>query len=283
MPPCGSEQCGAGSAVFGVVPAIAIGTALLVGAFLVVLWAAGRRPDRLTLLVGLAVLALAFFVLPTRVHERYGYPFFALGVILAAISLRWRVAYVVLSVATFANMYVVLTTLYTDNPSISDWLGIGPAIRSEAGVAVIVLLHTVAFVWAALQLRTSAHERLADDLERASWDGEDRRTPTRPSSATARRRVWAPLRPAAAPPRAPLPAAAAAGTAPWLADGHRGDHADLVASGRARRARRRRAGSGTASTSARSGPTGAPRSAARAAVGSTGSTCGSWSSSSWRA
>ena len=75
-----------------------------------------RRPDRLTLLVGLAVLALAFFVVPTRVHERYGYPFFAMGVILAAISWRWRVAYLVLSVATFANMYVVLTTLYPDNP-----------------------------------------------------------------------------------------------------------------------------------------------------------------------
>ena len=73
------RSAGPAVAVFGVVPAIAIGTALLVGAFLVVLWAAWR-PDRLTLLVGLAVLALAFFVLPTRVHERYGYPFFALGV-----------------------------------------------------------------------------------------------------------------------------------------------------------------------------------------------------------
>jgi predicted membrane-bound dolichyl-phosphate-mannose-protein mannosyltransferase len=164
----GAEQCGAGSAVFGIVPAIAIGTALLVGAFLVVLWAVGRRPDRLTLLVGLAVLALAFFVLPTRVHERYGYPFFALAVILAAVSPRWRVAYVVLSAATFANMYVVLTTLYTDNPSISDWLGIGPAIRSEAGVIVVVLLHVVGFVWAALQLRSPAHERLEDELDAAS-------------------------------------------------------------------------------------------------------------------
>ena len=122
------------------------------------------------------MLALAFFVLPTRVHERYGYPFFALGIILAAISPRWRIAYVVLSVATFANMYVVLTTLYTDNPSISDWLGIGPAIRSEAGVAVVVLLHTVAFAWAAFQLRASARDRLADELESAS-EADDRFEP----------------------------------------------------------------------------------------------------------
>ena len=164
----GADQCGAGSAVIGVVPALAIGIALLVGAFLAVLWVVGREPDRLTLLVGLAVLALAFFVLPTRVHERYGYPFFALGLILAAISPRWRVVYVVLSVATFLNMYVVLTTLYPDNPSISDWFGIGPAIRSEAGVALIVLLHTVAFAWCALQLRVKARDRLEDELERAS-------------------------------------------------------------------------------------------------------------------
>ncbi len=164
----GTDQCGAGSAVFGIVPAIAIGTALLVGAFLIVLWVVGRRPDRLTLLVGLAVLALAFFVLPTRVHERYGYPFFALAIILAAVSPRWRVAYVLLSAATFANMYVVLTTLYTDNPSISDWLGIGSAIRSEAGVTLVVLLHVLGFAWAALQLRSRAHERLEDELERAS-------------------------------------------------------------------------------------------------------------------
>ena len=53
------------------------------------------------LVVAVTFLALAFFVLPTRVHERYLFPFFALGAILAAISVRWRVAYVVLRCATF--------------------------------------------------------------------------------------------------------------------------------------------------------------------------------------
>ena len=129
-----ATDCGSGVAVFGGIPAVLIGSILLVLAIGVVLVAVARHPDRLTLLVGLAVLALAFFVVPTRVHERYGYPFFALGVILAAISWRWRIAYVVLTIATFANMYVVLTTLYPDNPSIADWLGLGPAIRSPAGV-----------------------------------------------------------------------------------------------------------------------------------------------------
>ena len=71
------------------------------------------------------MLALAFFAVPTRVHERYLFPLFGLAAILFAFSWRWRIAYVVASVATFLNMYVVLTTIYPDNPSISDWLGIG--------------------------------------------------------------------------------------------------------------------------------------------------------------
>ena len=48
-----------------------------------------RRPDRQTILVGLAVLAIAFFVVPTRVHERYMFPFFAVAAILAGVSWRW--------------------------------------------------------------------------------------------------------------------------------------------------------------------------------------------------
>ena len=103
-------------------------------------------------------------MVPTRVHERYGYPFFAMGVILAAISWRWRIAYVVLTVATFANMYVVLTTLYPNNPSVADWLGIGPAIRSQAGVTLFSLMHAAAFVWAFVQLRAGARETLEDEL-----------------------------------------------------------------------------------------------------------------------
>ena len=167
------KDCGAGVAVFGGVPAVAIGSALLVLSIVAILVVVARRPDRLTLLVALAVLALAFFVVPTRVHERYGYPFFAMGVILAAISWRWRIAYLVLSVATFANMYVVLTTLYPNNPSVADWLNMGPAIRSQAGVTLFSLMHAAAFVWAFVQLRSAAHDRLEDELAAASVDADD--------------------------------------------------------------------------------------------------------------
>ncbi len=171
-----ATECGSGVAVFGVIPAIAIGIALLLGAIVTTLWLVARRPDRLALIVGLAVLALAFFMLPTRVHERYGYPFFALAVILAAISWRWRIAYLLLSAATFANMYVVLTTLYPDNPKIHDWLGIGSLIRSPGGVVVVVVVNTIGFVWVFLQLRARALAGLEGELEAAGegwWDDDE--------------------------------------------------------------------------------------------------------------
>ncbi|MDH4142995.1 MAG: phospholipid carrier-dependent glycosyltransferase, partial [Chloroflexota bacterium] len=163
-----ADRCSAGLAVFGVVPAVVVGAVLLVLTMGLALWVAARTPDRPTLLVSLSVLALAFFAVPTRVHERYGYPFFALGAILFAVSSRWRIAYVVLSLATFANMYVVLTTLYPDNPSISDWLGVGEAIRSQLGVTIVAILHTAAFVWAVLQLRADARQGLANQITAAA-------------------------------------------------------------------------------------------------------------------
>ena len=132
---------------------------------------AARRPDRLTILVGLAVLAIAFYVVPTRVHERYAYPVFALAIILAAIAWRWRLAYVALT-STFLNMYAALTNPFYDNPGISDWLGIGPTIRGEVGVTFIALVNGAIFLWALAQLRPSALARLTRSWRRAA-DAED--------------------------------------------------------------------------------------------------------------
>ena len=112
---------------------------LLLGTAALVAWAVARRPDRLTILVGVAVLALAFFAAPTRVHERYLFPFFGLAAILLAFSWRWAIAYVVAGLATFLNMYVVLVAFY-DNPQVSDWLGIGEMLREPMAVVFIALL-----------------------------------------------------------------------------------------------------------------------------------------------
>ncbi|MEO5966038.1 MAG: phospholipid carrier-dependent glycosyltransferase, partial [Candidatus Limnocylindrales bacterium] len=154
----------------GPFPAALVGAVLLLGIAAVISLLVARRPDRLTILVGVCALALAFFAVPTRVHERYLFPLFGLAAILLAFSWRWRILYALASVATFLNMYVVLTTLYPNNPSIDDWLGIGDAIRSGPGVLLVALVNTGALVFGLLQLRDAARHRLAAELERGRVD-----------------------------------------------------------------------------------------------------------------
>ena len=162
--PWGPASEGAGSAAFGPIPAVLVGSALMLAVVVIVSVVAAWRPDRLTILLSLTVLALAFYVVPTRVHERYAYPFFALAIILAAISWRWRPAYILASVTVFLNMYAALTNPFYDNPGVRDWLGIGPASRSFEGVAVIAVLNGLVFAWVMLQLRADARARLTDEL-----------------------------------------------------------------------------------------------------------------------
>ncbi len=152
-------------AQIGPLPAGLVGAVALLALAAVITVLVARRPDRLTILVGTSALALAFFAVPTRVHERYLFPLFGLGAILIAFSWRWRVAYLLASIATFLNMYVVLTTLYPDNPSVADWLGIGEAVRSFWGVALIAVVNTGVFLWGVAQLRGRAALTLAADLD----------------------------------------------------------------------------------------------------------------------
>jgi predicted membrane-bound dolichyl-phosphate-mannose-protein mannosyltransferase/Gpi18-like mannosyltransferase len=95
--------------------------ALLFGiAALVALWTVARRDDPAGLLVGALVLAVAFFALPTRVHERYLFPALALAAPLVARSWKWAVLYMVLTLSFFANVYWLYTTDFSfaggDNP-----------------------------------------------------------------------------------------------------------------------------------------------------------------------
>jgi hypothetical protein len=163
---------------FGPVPAVLVGSALLIAAMAIVCVVVARRPDRQMLLLGLALLAIAFFVLPTRVHERYLFPFFAVGAVLAGASRRWLLAYVILSIGTFLNMYVVLTSLYAPeyHPGVVDWLGIGDAIRSSTGVTVIALAFLAVAIWAFAQLRPGARATLAAEIaaDDEPWDADGR-------------------------------------------------------------------------------------------------------------
>ena len=174
------------------VPAVYVGTALLLAAIVgvcAVVAVYARRSsvvlddglpggpfrvvtdERRLLVVALAVLAVAFFILPTRVHERYLFPAFAIAAILAATSVRWRLAYVVLSLASFANLYAILLIPYFENPGIKDWLGLAEAIRSPLGVTIVVVAHVAVFAWILTELRPKAVRRLdVEALTEAHWE-----------------------------------------------------------------------------------------------------------------
>jgi 4-amino-4-deoxy-L-arabinose transferase-like glycosyltransferase len=161
--PASTLSCANGFMI-GPFPALLVGTVLLLVAGAIVVWLVARRPDRRTMLVGLAVLAVAFFVLPTRVHERYLFPLVGIGAVLAAVSVRWRLAYVAASAAMLANMYAVLTTLYPNNPGISDWLRVGDVVTSPTGVAAAAVVVAAVFAWAFAQLRNDALDQLAEEV-----------------------------------------------------------------------------------------------------------------------
>jgi hypothetical protein len=144
---------GAGFTVLGV-PAVIFGGGLLVGMIVFLATTIWRRDDRRTFLVALAVLAIAFFVLPTRVHERYLFPFFALGAVLLAVSRRWAAVYAVLALASSANLYGILTEPFYENLGLAPMLAafgglgaqLGDALRSWSGVAGAAVLHAGGFV-----------------------------------------------------------------------------------------------------------------------------------------
>ncbi len=215
--PWGPDGCGSGIAVLGGIPTVLVGSLLMLIVTLVTSFVAARRPDRLTILLSLTLLALAFYIVPTRVHERYAYPVFALAIILATIAWRWRLVYLALTVTVFLNMYAVLTNPFYENPGISDWLGIGPLIRSESSIAVIALINGAVFLWACAQLRAGARNGLAEDLagEAACARAEDEPpepvpavTPGPPPSFPAVRETS--VRPAVASPLVSAPAFASA-------------------------------------------------------------------------
>ena len=94
--------------VLGGLSAAAVGAGLLAGIGLLVSGGLLIRDGRLPILLGLAVLAFAFYAVPTRVHERYLVPFFAVGAILAAGSVRRVAAFIGAGVLNAINLHAVL-------------------------------------------------------------------------------------------------------------------------------------------------------------------------------
>ena len=86
-----------------------VGTLLFAAVAAVALWAVARRDDLRGVLLASLVLAIAFFVVPTRVHERYLFPALALAAPLLLSGRAWPWLYGALSLSFFANVYWVYT------------------------------------------------------------------------------------------------------------------------------------------------------------------------------
>src|SRR5206468_8028405 len=99
------------SPLFLALSSYALGLALfgLLAAF--ALWRLWRRlgtPDEATALWACSgTLFLGFFVLATRMHERYAFPFFALALPLVVLSRPWALAYGLATFGSLGNMYVI--------------------------------------------------------------------------------------------------------------------------------------------------------------------------------
>ena len=86
-----------------------VGTLLFAAAALLALVQVGRRDDMRGVLVASLLIAVAFFVLPTRVHERYLFPAIALSAPLLLAGRSWPWIAGGISLSFFANVYWVYT------------------------------------------------------------------------------------------------------------------------------------------------------------------------------
>jgi hypothetical protein len=89
-------------------PADVVGGGLLAAVGAMIAGGLLFRDGKLPILLGATVLALAFYLLPTRVHERYLFPVFATGALLAASTWRLVAGYGVVGVLNTVNLHAVL-------------------------------------------------------------------------------------------------------------------------------------------------------------------------------
>jgi 4-amino-4-deoxy-L-arabinose transferase-like glycosyltransferase len=165
-------------AVLGSLDALTVGAALFAAASALAVWSVLRRDDRQSILVAITLLAVAVFVLPTRVHERYLFTAFAVAAPLAAVSRGWRAWYVLLGTAALVNLHAVLTLSggqYGSNGVAS--LPFGDAARSGRLVALVSVACGASLVWVVMQMWAARSE--AGGRIRAAYRAFDSRWPVR--------------------------------------------------------------------------------------------------------
>lgn len=127
-------------------PYVAIGTVLLLAGVVGAMWGLRRGHDLAVLLGVGTLLVLAFYFLPTRVHERYLFPAMALLAPFAVASAGQLGAYLVISAAFAASLLYTLHEI--TNFNLPD--GVAAVLVTPAGVWAIGLTlmgSAIAWVW----------------------------------------------------------------------------------------------------------------------------------------
>ena len=160
-------------------PGVVIGATALLGAIIFAAWRS-RRDERATTIATITLIAIAFFVLPTRVHERYLFAAIPLATALAASRRNWIPVAVVVNLLFTANVWSALTAEYLHNQGIPDLGAFTTSLHNSTTVALGAVLSAVLLLLAiAATLRTreegdnrtpgvGATRRAAGALRRAS-------------------------------------------------------------------------------------------------------------------
>lgn len=96
-------------AVLGGLSARLVGLGLLAGAVLLIGWALVLRPDPPTRLRAAALIGLAFFCLPTQIHERYLFLALAFTALCVADDERWAWPFMFLTLSATINILAELS------------------------------------------------------------------------------------------------------------------------------------------------------------------------------
>lgn len=150
------------------IPGVAIGSAAIAIAVLAVMRYV-RRDTAIRIVTAAAILAIAFFVVPTRVHERYLFPAIPLTIALAAARPAWRWVAAATSITFLANSWGVLTISYFQNPGLPNLGLITNALHSPLAITATAIGITATLavaVWLAVQSEkraTGTHKRPATE------------------------------------------------------------------------------------------------------------------------
>jgi len=129
------------------IPGVAVGSAAIAAAVLLAMRYV-RHDSRVRTVTAITLLAIAFFVVPTRVHERYLFPAIPLTIALAAARPAWRWIAVTVSAAFLANSWGVLTITYFQNRGLPNLGPLTDVLHTRAAVVIVALAVTTALAGA---------------------------------------------------------------------------------------------------------------------------------------